>query len=245
MFQGLRVGAIIPAYNEELAIYQVVSELKALPGDDGNLLDDIVVCDNGSTDNTADMARHAGARVVHEARRGYGRACLTALENINDVDIVVFVDGDGSIYAEDVLALIEQFSRGYEFVLGARERHLAEAGALMPHQIAGNRLILFVIYLLWGKRYRDLGPLRAITFNHLADLKMADTSYGWTLEMQIKAIWRKIKVYELPIRYRKRIGKSKISGSVKGSILAMCKMLSVLFSMYVKQLLLRMRETKT
>ena|SRR3990167_1740388 len=245
MFKGFTVGAIIPAYNEEPAIYQVVSELKALQQAGVKVFDDIVVCDNGSNDKTAELAKRAGARVIREERRGYGRACLTALLNLNKVDIVIFVDGDGSIHAMDALRVIEKITEGHDLVMGARLSALAEPGALMPHQIYGNRMITFFIYLMWGKRYRDLGPLRAITFNRLAELEMADTSYGWTLEMQIKAIWRKIEVCELPIRYRKRVGKSKISGSVKGSVLAMCKMLGILFVMYGRHLFTRVRERKT
>lgn len=236
MFNKLKIGAVVPAYNEQQSIYQVVEDLVNLIHEGKPVFDDIVVCDNGSTDSTAAYASKGGARVVREAQRGYGSACLAALAHLSPVDVIVFVDGDCSIVISDILQLILKINEGYDFVLGSREFNQAEKGALFLHQKIGNKFFVLLIRLLWGVSYRDLCPLRAVRSTALKALNMQDQTYGWTLEMQIKAILHRLKFCEVPISYRKRLGKSKISGNVKASLLVMSKMISLIFSMYLKTL---------
>lgn len=220
-----RIAVVIPALNEAAAIGQVIAEIPR------RLAAHVIVCDNGSTDDTAAVARAAGAVVVHEPERGYGAACLRALANIPaDTDIVVFLDADHSDFPEDMPTLIAPLLDGSaDLVIGSRTKGQAESGALLPHQRFGNRLATTLIYLFWGRRYSDLGPFRAIRRDALDALAMRDRNFGWTIEMQIKAIRAGLKVTEVPARYRVRIGTSKISGTIAGSARAGTKILSCVF----------------
>lgn len=222
MFEDHRIGVVIPALNEADAIGNVI---RAIP----EWVDVVVVGDNGSTDATAEVARAAGAVVVREPERGYGAACLAALAALPPVEIVVFLDGDYSDYPEDMADLVAPITRGTaDFVLGSRTMGDAERGSLTPQQRFGNWLATTLIAWIWGQRYTDLGPYRAIRKPALDRLAMADRNYGWTVEMQIKAAEQKLKILEVPARYRRRIGVSKVSGTVKGTIMAGYKILSII-----------------
>ncbi len=222
MKDGKRISVVIPALNEEAAIGRVLAEIPAW-------VDLVVVADNGSRDRTAAVARKAGAIVVEEPEPGYGAACLAGLEHIADADVVVFLDGDYSDYPEDMTALVGPIIAGrYDMVLGSRILGEREAGALTPQQHFGNWLATSLIRLIWGARYTDLGPFRAISRTALDRLKMADRNYGWTVEMQVKAAELGFRSLEVPVRYRRRIGVSKVSGTISGSIKAGVKILSVI-----------------
>ena len=217
MYRGLRIGVVIPARDEALAIGDVVRDVLALSGDAGPLIDAIVVCDNGSSDGTGALALAAGANVVTESLPGYGRACLTALAALPAVDVVVFVDGDRSILPEQTLRLLDALA-GADLVIGARTLGTIEAGALTPPQRFGNTFAVGLIRLFWGVRFVDLGPFRAIRSAALASLLMRDETYGWTVEMQVKAMQRGLRVLEVPVDSLCRLGHSKISGTVRGVI---------------------------
>ncbi len=222
MKDGKRISVVIPALNEEAAIGHVLAEIPAW-------VDLVVVADNGSRDRTAAVARKAGAIVVEEPEPGYGAACLAGLEHIADADVVVFLDGDYSDYPEDMTALVGPIIAGrYDMVLGSRIMGEREAGALTPQQHFGNWLATSLIRLIWGARYTDLGPFRAISRTALDRLKMADRNYGWTVEMQVKAAELGFRSLEVPVRYRRRIGVSKVSGTISGSVKAGIKILSVI-----------------
>lgn len=210
MRDTLRVAVIIPAFNEESAIGKVIS---AIP--EG--IDDIIVVDNGSTDRTAEVARSCGARVIAENQRGYGSACLAGIAALNDPDIVVFLDGDYSDYPEDMSLLVGPIVRDEaDLVIGSRTIGQRERGALTPQALFGNWLACMLIRLLWAVSFTDLGPFRAIRYSTLKRLSMRDRNYGWTVEMQIKTARDGVRVREAPVRYRKRIGKSKVSGTIRG-----------------------------
>lgn len=205
----LRVAAIIPALNEEEAIGRV---LKELPRD---FVRTIIVVDNGSTDHTAEMARSGGATVVSEPRRGYGRACLAGIAALpDDIEIVLFLDADGSDYPEEARALLAPILRDEaDLVIGSRALGRREAGALHWHQALANRAFTGLIHLLYHHRYTDLGPFRAIRRSSLEPLRMRDPNFGWTVEMQVKALQHSLRIREVPVRYRPRLGgQSKISG---------------------------------
>ncbi len=222
MYSNCRVAVIIPALNEEQAIAQVISEIPAW-------VDQIVVADNGSTDATASVAKQAGATVVPEPERGYGAACLAAMAALNAVDIVVFVDGDLSDYPEDMLQLVNPIAASQcDMVIASRAIGERELGALTPQQLFGNWLATRLIDLIWGAKFTDLGPFRAIRHEALIQLNMRDRNYGWTVEMQIRAIEEGLTFIEVPARYRRRIGQSKVSGTVRGTILAGYKILSLI-----------------
>ncbi len=217
-----RVVVIIPALNEERAIGRVLAEV---PG----WVDHVVVADNGSTDRTAEIARAAGATVVAEAFPGYGAACLAGLTRAGDADIVVFLDGDYSDHPEEMTALVDPIAGGTaDMVIGSRVLGERERGALTPQQVFGNWLATTLIRLIWRVSYTDLGPFRAIRADALRRLAMSDRTYGWTVEMQIKAAIAALRVAEVPVRYRRRIGVSKISGTIKGTIKAGWKILSII-----------------
>ena len=220
MHERLTVGVVIPARDEADNIGAVVGGLLALRTPGGEpVIDDIVVCDNGSTDATAPHARAAGARVVAERRPGYGRACLAALAALRPVDVVLFVDGDQSSDAAEAPDLLRGIAAGADLVIGSRVPGRREPGALSPPQIAGNRVASLLIRLLWGRRVTDLGPFRAIRADALRRLDMRDTAYGWTVEMQVKAIQRGLRLVETPVSSRRRrFGHSKVGGTVRGVI---------------------------
>ncbi len=219
MYQQMTIAVVIPALNEEQSIALVVRELKALSNDKGQpLIDDIVVCDNGSTDATDQQAARAGARVVYESAKGYGAACLKAMQALSEPDVVVFVDADRSVCVNEIDRLLESIDQGADLVIGSRDLGFQEPGALTPQQSIGNKLATRLISWLWKQPVSDLGPFRAIRFKALQMLAMNDKAFGWTVEMQVKAIQRGLVVTEVPVMSLKRIGHSKISGTVTGVI---------------------------
>ena len=225
MSQIIRV--IIPAYNEEQSIAKVINDIP-------QIVSEIIVVDNNSNDFTSKKAEHAGATVIHEKRLGYGYACLKGLEYICNnnytTDIVVFLDGDYSDYPEELIKIINPIiNRNVDFVLGSRIKSLREVGAMMPQQIFGNWLATHLMKLFFNANYTDLGPFRAIKFKKLMSLNMEDKTYGWTVEMQLKALKHKLSYEEIPVKYKNRIGTSKVSGTIKGSILAGVKILGWIF----------------
>ena len=216
----MTIGVVIPALDEEGAIGTVVRDLLALrtPADE-RVVDDIVVCDNGSTDATASRARDAGARVVVEETPGYGRACLTAIAALHRVDVVLFVDGDQSFEVPQALDLLGAIACGADLAIGSRALGRMEPGALSMPQIAGNRVASLLIRLLWGRVVTDLGPFRAIRADVLRRLDMRDIAYGWTVEMQVKAIRLNMRLVETPVNtLRRRFGISKVGGTLKGVV---------------------------
>ena len=216
------VGVVIPALNEAEALPHV---LRAIPA----WVAHIVVADNGSTDATADVARACGASVVSEPIRGYGRACLTALAAMPPVDVIVFLDGDASDFPGEMGLLLTPISDGRaELVIGSRTAGVREKGSLTPQQVFGNALACLLIRLMWGQRYSDLGPFRAIRSEALQRLVMTDQDYGWTVEMQVRAAKLGMAVVEVPVSYRRRIGVSKVSGTIRGVIGAGTKILYVI-----------------
>lgn len=221
------IYVIIPALNEEKAIAKVITDIP-------EAVTEVVVIDNGSTDLTSEAAREAGATVLKESRAGYGYACLKGIAYLKDKqkdgDIVVFLDGDYSDYPEELMSLVAPIEKGnYELVIGTRNNPLLQKGALTPQQRFGNALATRLMTLFYGGKYTDLGPFRAITFDALDRLKMQDKTYGWTIEMQLKALRYKLKYTEVPVNYRPRIGESKVSGTIKGTIMAGYKILGWIF----------------
>ncbi|MDC3329883.1 glycosyltransferase family 2 protein [Flavobacteriaceae bacterium] len=223
-----KIAVIIPAFNEAHSIGQVVA---ALP----KKVDQIIVADNASTDATAKIAREHGAVVVHEKKKGYGYACLKGMAFLEDdpPEIVVFLDGDNSDYPEDLETLVDPILKeAVVFSLGARDKKLRERGALTPQQVFGNGLACFLMRWLYKSRFTDLGPFRAIRWETLQSLEMQDKTYGWTVEMQLKILRRKLPYIEIPVRYRKRIGVSKVSGTVKGTLMAGYKIITWIGKFY-------------
>lgn len=231
MINGEHVSAVIPALNEEQAIGKVVSQLMALRNAEQQpLIDDIVVCDNGSHDNTACVAAEAGARVVYQPTPGYGIACQTAIAQLRTTDIVLFVDGDDSCVISQARGLIEAVAASTDtdtntstdisadLAIGSRVQGHMESGALTLPQRCGNWLATGLIRLLWQQRVTDLGPFRAIRYSALHQLSMVDCRFGWTVEMQVKAIQLGMTTTELVVDSTRRIGTSKISGTLRGVI---------------------------
>ena len=222
MSKKSKIIMIIPALNEETNIGFVVGQMKNVLGNDGEaLLDEIIVVDNGSTDNTAQIASQAGATVVPEAKRGYGIACLTGIAHARkfNPDVIIFADGDGACHPDDVpkvLAPIEQ--QKAELVIGKRTVNI-EPGALTIPQRIGNKIATGMIFALYKHVVSDIGPFRAIQWKSLLELDMCDISYGWTVEMQVKAIKKKQTIVEVPVRHlKRRSGQSKVSGTIMGVI---------------------------
>jgi len=221
------VDVIIPAFNEEKSIAKVLGEIPAL-------VRHVVVANNNSTDRTAEVASTAGAQVVFEPQKGYGKACLTAMDWIKQQeiqpDIVVFLDGDYSDYPEELELLILPIASGKaDFVLGSRSLGQREAGSMTIPQVFGNGLAITLMRWMYGAKFSDLGPFRAIHWKKLLGLGMVDQNFGWTIEMQIKAHQAGLRYRELPVRYRKRIGVSKVSGTLKGVIGAGYKIIFTIF----------------
>jgi glycosyltransferase involved in cell wall biosynthesis len=221
------IKVIIPAYNEEDSIGAVID---AIPK---SLVTEIIVVNNASTDNTEAIARKSGATVLHEAVRGYGRACLKGIQYLSQgtpPTIVVFVDGDRSDYPEEMQQLINPILEEMaDLVIGSRALGAREPGSMTPQQLFGNWMATRLLRLLYGARFTDLGPFRAIRYDKLVQLGMRDQSYGWTVEMQLKAAKQGLRCLEVPVRYRKRIGISKISGTFKGTVLAGHKIITTIF----------------
>lgn len=223
MRKNHKVSVIIPALNEEESIGKVI---KAIP----KWVDEIIVVDNGSTDQTNKFASDSGARVLFELKRGYGAACLKGIASLKFQDIIVFLDGDYSDYPEEMHLLVDPIISGRaNLVIGSRKLGNKEKGALTVQARFGNWLACRLIRLRWGVIYSDLGPFRAIRYHDLISLAMQDTNYGWTVEMQLKAAIRNLKFREVPVSYRKRVGKSKVSGTIKGVVGAGYKILGTIF----------------
>ncbi len=223
---GIKNVVIIPAYNEEKSIGKVV---KSIPR---NLIDEIIVVNNNSTDETARVAQESGATVLFEPFQGYGASCLKGIDYCmnKNIGIIVFMDGDYSDFPEETKLLLDPIlNKEYDFVLGSRILGNREKGALPFQSRIGSKIAGFLIKLLWGFKYTDLGPFRAIKFEKLLKLKMRDKWYGWTVEMQIKAARNNFSILEVPVSYRKRIGKSKVTGTIKGTLMASLIILSTIF----------------
>ena len=244
MHKNLTVGAVIPAHNEADNIGAVVTGLLDLRTEAGHrVIDDLVVCDNASTDETAARSREAGARVAVEPLRGYGIACQKAISALQPVDVVLFVDGDQVFDAGQSLDLLKAVSDGADLAIGSRVLGRMEPGALSLPQIAGNRVASWLVHLLWGHRITDLGPFRAIRADALRRLDMRDTAYGWTVEMQVKAIQSKMRLVETPVdTRRRRCGKSKVGGTVRGVIGASAGILSMIFRLWIGHAMLPSKE---
>jgi len=213
------VKVLIPALNEENAIGRVIEEIP------DHLVDEIVVIDNGSADRTFEKASKKGATALQELKRGYGQACLTGIKYISQLDpapdIVVFIDGDHSDYPDKLGDLIDPIANGeVDMIIGSRALGNREDGSMTFPQIFGNWLATTLLRLFYGAKFTDLGPFRAIRYDSLMELGMVDTNYGWTVEMQLKAAKAKLRYAEVPVDYRKRIGFSKISGTISGTFKA-------------------------
>ncbi len=222
------IKVIIPAFNEENSVGKV---LKDIPS---HLVDEIIVVNNASTDRTEVEASKAGATVLNEPTPGYGRACLKGMEYLaslpNEVDIVVFLDADYSDHPQEMEMLIEPILQGVaDLVIGSRALGKLEKGAMTPQQLFGNWLATRLLRLLYGAKFTDLGPFRAIKYSSLKQIDMQDKTYGWTVEMQLKAAKYGLKCLEVPVNYRKRLGFSKISGTVKGTLMAGYKIIWTIF----------------
>lgn len=221
------IKVIIPAYNEQDSIANVIHDIP-------DIVDEIIVISNNSTDKTELNAKNAGATVLAEPRKGYGYACLKGMEYIHQLnkkpEIIVFLDGDYSDYPEQLTEIIAPITqKNIDFVVGSRVKELRETGAMTPQQVFGNWLATFLMKLFFGAQFSDLGPFRAIKYDKLLGLEMQDKTYGWTVEMQLKVLKQKMSYVEIPVKYRNRIGVSKVSGTVKGTIFAGVKILGWIF----------------
>ena len=221
------IKVIIPAYNEQDSIAHVINDIP-------KIVDEVIVISNNSTDKTELNAKNAGATVLTETKKGYGYACLKGLDYISKQktkpDIIVFLDGDYSDYPEQLREIVDPIiNKDIDFVVGARVEKLRENGSMTPQQVFGNWLSTFLMKLFFGAKFSDLGPFRAIKYDKLLALEMEDKTYGWTVEMQLKVLKQKMTYKEIPVKYRNRIGVSKVSGTVKGTIFAGIKILSWIF----------------
>ncbi|TDI35899.1 MAG: glycosyltransferase family 2 protein [Acidobacteria bacterium] len=224
----MRNVVIIPALDEEKSIPKVLAEIPT------DLIAEVFVVDNGSSDRTAEVARQAGATVLYEPRAGYGQACLTGIAALaqNPPDVVVFVDGDYSDRPSEMTALVEPILDGTaDFVIGSRILGEREPGALAPQARWGNWLATWMIRILYNTTFTDLGPFRAIRYDTLQSLNMCDRDYGWTAEMQAKAARTGVRTKEVPVSYHRRIGRSKITGTVKGTVLAGWKIITTILKL--------------
>ena len=226
------IKVIIPAYNEGDSIGSVISDIP-------KSVSEIIVVNNNSTDTTLFNAEKAGATVLTENRRGYGYACLKGMDYIaqqsEKPDIIVFLDGDYSDYPEELDKIVAPIlNQNMDLVIGARKKALREAGSMTFPQIFGNELATFLMKLFFGAKFTDLGPFRAIKYDKLIALQMQDKTYGWTVEMQLKVLRKKMAYTEVPVHYKKRIGISKVSGTVKGAIFAGIKILAWIFKYSIK-----------
>lgn len=227
------ITVIIPAFNEEASIGTVIAEIP-------EMVSEIIVVDNNSTDTTAKVAKEAGATVLFEKNKGYGNACLKGLQYISQAkekpDIVVFLDGDYSDYPSELTKIVAPILEDdIDFVVGARVKELREAGSMTFPQRFGNELATKLMMLFFNSKFTDLGPFRAIKYEKLLQLNMQDKTYGWTVEMQLKVLKKKYTYTEVPVKYKNRIGVSKVSGTVKGAIFAGIKILSWIFKYSFKK----------
>ena len=222
-----KIVVIIPAYNEAQSIDLVLAEIPAM-------VSEVIVVNNRSTDETLAVAEKAGATVLTENQMGYGYACLKGMAYVAKMEelpkIIVFLDGDYSDFPEELSDLVAPIiEEDLDFVVGARQKGLREAGSMTPQQVFGNALACTLMKLFFGATFTDLGPFRAIKYKRLLDMNMSDTTYGWTVEMQLKALRNHLKYKEIGVKYKKRIGVSKVSGTVKGTIFAGVKILGWIF----------------
>ncbi|MEW4923773.1 glycosyltransferase family 2 protein [Algibacter sp. 2305UL17-15] len=222
-----KINVIIPAYNEADSIASVIKDIP-------DIVDEIIVVSNNSNDATEENAKKAGATVLTEKNRGYGYACLKGMDYVAQKtitpDIIVFLDGDYSDYPEELTKIVAPIlNDDIDFVIGARIKRLRQEGSMTVPQIFGNWLATSLMKLFFGAKFSDLGPFRAIKYDKLLALNMEDKTYGWTVEMQLKAIKQKLTYTEVPVNYRNRIGVSKVSGTAKGAIFAGIKILSWIF----------------
>ncbi|WP_109832692.1 glycosyltransferase family 2 protein [Reichenbachiella versicolor] len=222
----MTVDVIIPVLNEQNAVGLVIDDIPKA------LVRNIIVVDNGSVDDTPIVAEEKGAIVLHESQQGYGKACLKGIDFIKSQDekpdAVVFLDGDYSDYPEHMTELIKEIKSGSELVIGSRALGDMESGAMTVPQVFGNWLATRMISVFYGYKFTDLGPFRAVRFDSLLKMNMKDENFGWTVEMQVKATKLKMNTTEIPVNYRNRIGTSKISGTVKGTILAGHKIITTI-----------------
>jgi glycosyltransferase involved in cell wall biosynthesis len=228
-----KIKVIIPAYNEADSITHVINDI---PG----IVNEVIVVSNNSTDATEANAKKAGATVLKEENKGYGYACLKGMQHIANQtekpEIVVFLDGDYSDYPEELTKIVAPIiNDDIDFVIGARVKRLREKGSMTAPQIFGNWLAITLMALLFRAKFSDLGPFRAIKYSKLLALNMEDKTYGWTVEMQLKALKQKLTYTEIPVNYRNRIGVSKVSGTVKGAIFAGIKILGWIFKYSFKK----------
>ena len=226
------IKVIIPAYNEEASISLVIKEIP-------EIVSEVIVVNNNSKDSTATVAEKSGATVLTENRMGYGYACLKGMEYLaaqpQKPDIVVFLDGDYSDYPEELTKLVEPIiNDNMDLVIGARVKKLREKHAMTPQQIFGNWLATSLMKLFFNAKFTDLGPFRAIKYKTLLSLGMVDKTYGWTVEMQLKILRKKLSYTEIPVKYKQRIGVSKVSGTIKGTIFAAIKILGWIFKYSIK-----------
>lgn len=222
------VKVIIPALNEELSICLVLNDIPK------SIVEEVIVIDNGSYDNTIEKARECGATVLTEQNRGYGNACLKGIDYISNSetkpDILVFLDADYSDHPEEMKSLLQPIETNeVDLVIGSRELGNRQPGSMTFPQIFGNWLATFLLDFFFKQKFTDLGPFRAIRYKSFLSLGMNDKNYGWTVEMQLKAAKNGLKCTEVPVSYRRRIGKSKVSGTIKGTILAGYKILWTIF----------------
>ena len=227
------IKVIIPAYNEEKSIIKVIQDIPSI-------VDEIIIVDNNSSDQTAKNAQQAGAKVLTEIKKGYGNACLKGISYVksqtHQTDIIVFLDGDFSDYPEELTKLIAPIiNDNIDFVIGARVSKFREKGSMTRPQIFGNWLATTLMSILFNSKFTDLGPFRAIKYHKLLALKMEDKTYGWTVEMQLKALKNNYSYIEIPVKYRNRIGVSKVSGTIKGAIFAGVNILYWIFKYSFKK----------
>ena len=227
------IKVIIPAYNEADSIAHVINDIP-------KIVDEVIVVSNNSTDDTEQNAKDAGATVLKETQKGYGYACLKGMDYVSKQeikpDIIVFLDGDYSDYPEELTKIIQPIiERDIDFVIGARVKRLREKGSMTMPQIFGNWLATSLMRIMFNSTFTDLGPFRAIKYEKLLALNMEDKTYGWTVEMQLKALRQKLSYVEIPLNYRNRIGISKVSGTVKGAIFAGVKILTWIFKYSFKK----------
>lgn len=227
------ITVIIPAFNEEDSIAKVIHDIPSI-------VSEIIVVNNHSSDDTERVAQSAGATVLTETRKGYGYACLKGMQYVSEQEqkpeIIVFLDGDYSDYPEELSNLVAPIlNEDMDFVIGARVKSLREQGSMTGPQIFGNGLATFLMRLFFNSQFTDLGPFRAIKYERLLSLNMEDKTYGWTVEMQLKVLRKKLSYVEIPVPYRNRIGVSKVSGTVKGAIFAGLKILGWIFKYTFKK----------
>jgi glycosyltransferase involved in cell wall biosynthesis len=230
MYNGNHICAVIPARDEAPAIAGVINDLKKL-----EFIDRIIVCDNGSSDDTAKIALTTGVEVITQPIPGYGYACMQAISIIDKTDVVLFVDADASLQLDESPRLLDGIDSGADIVIGTRIKKWQQTGSMTMPQRFGNNIASLMINLIWQYRVSDLGPFRAIRFDVLKKLEMGEKRFGWTVEMQVKAIQYGLQMVEVPVHYQRRIGRSKISGTLKGVIGAGIGIIGTIIKLAIRQ----------